>query len=263
MQNTEVHKYVLEPILSSELILVNNSKKLKIDASLFNDNMKKVNDLRDEYEILDQQGGHQKEKRRVRDELTDAASTTFMKNDGNAFAEMIIRMTEGVVSRPQFSGYSFKEEMKSLALQHILLYTDKFDPYRKSEITGARVNAFAYISQIIFNACIATINTFNREQKKAKDDFLQTQRLIHRDPNASTIGAEFEDAKRKVHLPVLVDGELFDIFHRDTISEATEFWVPADYKISEKEMKFCLEYVHNVSIRRIKDTQTGGANETA
>ena len=267
--------YTLEPVLSSELILVNNSKKLKEDPSLLNDNLQEVNRLKDEFIHLSQSEGLQKEKRRVRDELTDASTITFMPNDGNDFAEMIIRMTEGVVSRPQFSGYSFKEEMKSLAIQHILLYTNKFDPYRTSNITGARVNAFAYISQIIFNACIATINNFNRDQKKAKDNFLETQKLIHRDPNASTIGAEFENANRRVHLPNLKEGELLKLFHKDTITEATEYWVPTDYKISDKELAFCLEYVHNISIRRIKgpekpeptdswfpDMKPGGVDET-
>ena len=246
------HNYVLEPLLSSELILVNNSKRLKENPELFNDNTEEIQRLREEFTHLSDLGGHQKEKRRIRDELTDAAVATYVPNDGNEFGEMIIRMTEGVVSRPQFSGYSFKDEMKSLAIQHILLYTNKFDPYRTSNITGARVNAFAYISQIIFNACIATINNFNRDQKKAKDNFLETQKLIHRDPNASTIGAEFENANRRVHLPNLKEGELLKLFHKDTITEATEYWVPTDYKISDKELAFCLEYVHNISIRRIK-----------
>lgn len=251
--------YLLEPILNSELILVNNAKKLKEDPSLLNEQyLPRIQDLRDQYVVLESltdsgEKGHQSSKRTVRDEIRDLSTLTYTDRDTNLFGQMITTMTQKIVTRPQFSGYTIKEEMQSLAIQHILLYSYRFDPYRQSEITGQFISAFAYISTIIFNACIATINKFNREQEKAKSDFLERQKLIHRDPNCSTIGPEFENAQRQITLPNLEpkENELLKIIKDTTINEPTEFFIPDDYKISEKELNFILKYEHNISIRRM------------
>ena len=250
------HKFLLEPILSSELILVNNAKLLKKDSSLLNEkHLNKIQLLRDEFSNLEEmdQDGLQKEKRTIRDQIKKLSVETYTNRDTNLFGQMITTMAQKIVTRPQFSNYTFKDEMQSLAIQHILLYTWKFDPYKKSDITGQYINAFAYISTIIFNACIATINAFNKEQDKAKEGFLEHQKLIHRDPNASTIGPAYENAKNKIQLSNLNQDELLSTLKSTTIHEATEFWIPIDYKISEKEHNFILKYEHNISIRRIKN----------
>jgi len=249
------HKFLLEPILSSELILVNNAKLLKADPSLLNEtNLQEIQELREEFANLEEmdQDGLQKEKRTIRDRIKDLSAVTYTNRDTNLFGQMITTMAQKIVTRPQFSNYTFKDEMQSLAIQHILLYTWKFDPYKKSDITGQYINAFAYISTIIFNACIATINSFNKEQTKAKEGFLEHQKLIHRDTNTSTYGPDFEDAKNKIQLDNLVQDELLATMKSITIHEATEFWIPKDYKISPKEMDYVLKYEHNISIRRIK-----------
>jgi len=255
------HHYLKEPILNSELILVNNAKLLKKDPSIFNDEyLKEINDLRQEFIVLEERSdqgetGLQKEKRRVRDELREISVKTFVERDTQLFGQMITTMAKNIVTRPQFSGYTYREEMQSLAIQHILLYTWKFNPYQQSKITGQYISAFAYISTIIFNACIATINKFKLEQDKAKSDFLEQQKLIHRTPNASTIGPDFEDAEIKVNLPNLPieENALLKEMKIRTIEEATEFYIPEHYKISKKELDFVMKYVHNISIRRIKD----------
>jgi len=262
-----MNKYLLEPVLSSELILLKNARKLKNDNTLLHESdLDRIEELREEFyqlDILSNQGekGLQKQKRQVRDEITDLSSRTYTNRDNNLFGTMITTMADKIVSRPQFSNYTYKDEMKSLAIQHILSYCWNFDPYKVSDITNQPISAFAYISTIIFNACIATINKQKKEQDKSKESFLEHQKLIHRDPNASTIGADFEDAKQKRYFPNLEQGALFDIFHKDTITESTEFWVPEGYKISEKELNFCLKYVHNISIRRIKGPNAPDVSE--
>jgi len=246
------HKFLLEPILNSELCLVNNAKLLKKDPALLNEMyLQDIEDLRDEFTLLEDTDGPQKEKRRVRDELKNLSVLTFTNRDTNLFGQMITTMAQKIVTRPQFSNYTFKDEMQSLAIQHILLYTWKFDPYKQSTITGQYISAFAYISTIIFNACIATINKFNREQEKAKDSFLEKQKLIHRAPNESTIGPEFEDATRSIHLPNIKEAGLLEKMKALTINEATEFWVAEDYKITKADYDFVMKYEHNISIRRI------------
>ena len=250
--------YLLEPILNSELVLVNNAKKLKTNPTLLNEEyLDEIEELRQEYIRLEEltnkgEKGHQLAKKKVRDRLREISTKTFTNRNTDLFGKMITTMAQKIVTRPQFSGYSFKDEMQSLAIQHILLYSHKFDPFRKSEITGQYISAFAYISTIIFNACKASINKFNAEQEKAKADFLEHQKLIHRDPNQSTIGPEFENAQRSIYLPNLKQDELYNTIKSMTITEATDFFIPNNYKISEKELNFILKYEYNISIRRIK-----------
>ena len=252
------HHYLLEPVLSSELILINNAKLLQDKPELYNNNsIDRINILRDQFIDLDQraeqgESGLQKQKRICRDELRDLSSETFVDRDTELFGKMITTMADKIVTRPQFSGYTFKEEMKSLAIEHILKYTWKFDPYKQSELSGQYISAFAYISTIIFNACIATINKFTLEQKKAKEDFQELQKLVHRDPNCSTIGPDFEEVNRSINLPNLEQNSLLSMIKSITITDATEFWIPQEYKITEKELDFILKYSHNISIRRIK-----------
>lgn len=251
-------KYLLEPILSSELLLVNNAKRLKENPSLFDDtNLSEIETLRDVFydlECRSNEGerGLQSQKRVIRDQIRDLSTVTFVDRDTNLFGKMITTMADRIVTRPQFSNYTFKDDMKALGIQHILLYSWKFDPYKQSKITGQYISAFAYISTIIFNAAIATINKHHLEQKKAKDDFLEHQKLIHRDVNRSTFGADFENPKEKYILETLVQGELLNEIKKHTITEATEFWIPSEYFITEKEYDFIMKYVYNISIRRVK-----------
>ena len=250
--------YLAEPVLNSELILINNAKLLKKDPKLLCEiHIPRIEKLRKEFITLEEQSedgeiGLQKQKRKIRDEIRDLSFITYTPRDTTLFGEMITLIVKRIASRPQFSNYTFVEDMMSLAIEHILLYTYKFNPYRQSEISGQYASAFAYISTIAFNAFVATINKFNKNQAKAKEDFLERQKLIHRDPNVSTYGEDYENAKRTVKLPTLIQGHLLEMIKSITISEATEFWIPQVYKITEKELDFILKYEYNVSIIRIK-----------
>ena len=251
--------YIYEPVLNSELILINNSKLLKQDPSLLNEqHLQDIEKLRKDFiklEIQTEQGeiGLQKEKREVRDQIRSLSSKTYTNINTNTFGEMIILIINRIASRPQFSNYTFIDEMKSLATEHILLYTYKFDPFRQSKISGQYASAFAYISTIVFHAFVATINKYHKEQEKAKSDFLETQKLIHREPNKSTWLPDYEVIKRRINLPSLmsIENELLKIMKTTTINESTEFFIPTDYKISKKEQDFVQKYEYNISIRRI------------
>jgi len=249
--------YIYEPILNSELVLTNNSKKLKLNPDLlYEEYIPKIKSLREEFILLEQRSeageiGLQKEKKKIRDEIRILSSRTYTTRTNAEFGKMIILIIDRIASRPQFSGYTYLDEMKSLAVEHIMSYSHGFDPFRTSKISGQYASAFAYISTIAFNAFIATINKFKRNQAKAKEDFLETQKLIHREANCSTYGPEFENASRKITYIHLEPGELNKKLHETTITEATDFWIPADYKITQKEMDFVLKYEYNISIRRL------------
>jgi len=197
-----VINYLSEPSLNSELILVNNAKKLRENPELYNDEyLDEIMQLRFMYEDLDQlpdAKGLQKEKRLLRDNIRDLSSKTYIERDGNIFGEMIMNIMDRLLTRPNFVNYNYKNEMKSLATEHILKYTWKFDPYQQSKISGQYVSAFTYITTIAFNAFVATINKFNKDQDKVKEDYLETQKMFHFDHKQSTYGEDFSTPKKEV-----------------------------------------------------------------
>lgn len=81
----------------------------------------------------------------------------------NRFGQIVLLMVKKILTRPQFNGYSYKDDFYSDASFKILKYLGNFDHTLISERTGQRVNAFAYITQIIMNSIIAIINTRKRD----------------------------------------------------------------------------------------------------
>lgn len=230
--------YLSEPTLNSELLLVNNSKKLKEDETLFNDtNLQEILELRSQYEELDldESPGLQRTKRDIRNRIRDLSSETYVYRDENIFGAMALQVIDNIIRRPNFSGYSYKDEMKSLAIEHILKYTYKFDTYKQSKLSGQFVSAFTYISTIIFNAFVATINKQNDEHAKAKQEFLETQKLLHRDHNESTFGDEVSTIDKRVKI-FNIENTLFEEIKKIIIDcEDILVEYPDFYKISLDE----------------------------
>lgn len=83
-------------------------------------------------------------------------------------AESFIKIVTGMASKRNFSGYTYIQDMKSEALEHCVKYADRFN-IEKSQ------NAFAYFSQITFNAFIQLIN---KEKKYAGFKFELTRDSI-------------------------------------------------------------------------------------
>ncbi len=251
----ESSHYLSEPVLNSELVLVSNAKKLKEDPKLLNEeHIDEIMELRQQFIALADRDevGLQKQKRVIRDRIRDLSVLTYTDRDKDLFGKMILVAIDRIASRPQFSGYTYIDEMKSLAIQHIFKYTWKFNPYKQSKITGQYASAFAYISTTIFNAFIATIIKFKKDQAKAKADWLEHNKLIHRDPNKIVYDEEYTLPHRHVKLATLGVGELISEIKKITINEEIEFTIPEDYKITEKDHDFILKYHHNISIKRFK-----------
>ena len=251
-------KYVLEPILNSELILVNNSKDLEKDPSLYNDKyLQRIEELRDEIRDIemrmrDGEKGLQKKKRAVRDELRELSSQTYVHRDANYLMKMVLKIIDKIASRPQFSNYTFLDEMKSLAVEHILLYSKNFDANKQSARTGQYSSAFAYISTAVFNAFVATINKFEKEQEELKKQF-ENYREHHSkfstEHNNSTLVPEFEDIEYEViKLDKLRKGGLLRQMKKVTIHKPVMFIIPKDYKITEKDLQYIEKYT--IGIKR-------------
>lgn len=250
--------YLYEPILMAELILYNNSKLLEKNPDLYNDsNIEKIEQLKDECVELEQQNGKglQKIKREKRNELRDLCYETYIPRDPNIFGEMISLMADKILTRPQFSNYTFKEEMKSLGIEYVLKYSYRFDPYRISDISNQYVSAFSYISTIIFSGILQTINSFNKEQEKIKKYLQEHKKIISEEENSSDIIPLYEDIEyRQIIVPRdKLDKPLIKIMKRYTIKKPTMFIIPNDYIITEDDLHYIEKY--NIGIKRYKKTK--------
>jgi len=243
--------YLSEPSLNSELILVNNAKKLKENPKLFNDKyLDKIMQLRKEYGKLDNledTKGTQKQKREIRDKIRKLSIKTYINRDTDLFGEMILLLIDKMLTRPNFRYYSYKNEMKSLAVEYILKYTWRFDPNKQSKISGQYVSAFAYLSTIIFNAFVASINKYEKENKKIKEDFLETQKLFHLDHKESKYGyglieEEYSSPEKEVIFNH-IDSNLFDLILKISLdTKNIQVYYPDMYKISLDEYNKITDY---------------------
>lgn len=79
------------------------------------------------------------------------------------FGTIVLLMIKNILKKPQFSGYTYKDDFYSDAVYKILKYLHNFDHTKMSERTGQPVNAFAYISQIIHNSILFIINSKKKD----------------------------------------------------------------------------------------------------
>lgn len=79
------------------------------------------------------------------------------------FGEIILLMVKNILKKPQFSGYTYKDDFYSDAVYKILKYLHNFNHTMVSDRTGQAVNAFAYISQIIHNSILYIINSKKKD----------------------------------------------------------------------------------------------------
>jgi hypothetical protein len=70
--------------------------------------------------------------------------------------ECILKITENIAKRPNFSGYTFKEDMIGDAIENCLLYLHNFDQESSK-------NAFGYFSKIVWYAFLRRIEKESTE----------------------------------------------------------------------------------------------------
>lgn len=87
------------------------------------------------------------------------------------FGQMLLLVIKNLATMPSFSGYSdnWKTDFFSNAIEKTLLYLDNFDENLLSKRTGNKSNAFAYVTQICFNAFVNIINIRKKEESFLKD----------------------------------------------------------------------------------------------
>jgi hypothetical protein len=106
---------------------------------------------------------------KLKDRIISMSEKTTIDSDSyERFGEIILLMIKNILRKPQFSGYTYKDDFYSDAVYKILKYLHNFDHTKISEITGQNVKAFAYISQYIHNSIIYIINTKKKESDRIK-----------------------------------------------------------------------------------------------
>lgn len=136
-------------------------------------------------------------------EITQADEKTY-----NDFAKCIILMIKRILTKPQFSGYSFKDDFYSDASYKILKYIHNFDHTKKSTITGLPVNAFSYVSQIIHNSVIYIINEHKKYNSRLRDQYENYRTIVNISKKShfnEDIEVEAEKCYRTVHLNSIND----------------------------------------------------------
>lgn len=149
--------------------------------------------------------------------IRDSVSTPIDKKSFERLGDIIRIMAEKILTKSNFSGYSYHDEFVSDSVYKVLKYLDNFDHTIISKITGQPVNAFSYISQIIHNAVIFVINKRNRDiqfisqQLRVKDAGGTTNTL--RCANFKTSPDSAKNAARRDDPPTVtidIDTENFD-----------------------------------------------------
>ena len=140
-------------------------------------------------------------KSKMKKRIVELSEQTFIDYTSNErFGNVILLMIKSILTKPNFSGYTYQTEFYSDAISKILKYLHNFDHTLISKISNTHVNSFAYISQIIHNSIIFVINKNKKEQdninKQVSNEILQNNLSItdHRkDLHKSTIYDEDSD----------------------------------------------------------------------
>lgn len=162
------------------------------------------------------------------------------------FGEIILLMIKNILKKPQFSGYTYKDDFYSDAIYKILKYLHNFDHKMTSKITGQSVNAFAYISQIIHNSILFILNQKKNEQEKINKQ-VEMEKLNHNyELQYTSYHNEIQQSSyqegnvisEKIELQVIESSLLDEIIALSSEAERVqklEIVYPHDYRISFDE----------------------------
>lgn len=164
------HDYTCELELKSLLIREKNSK-LGLQNNSIRTN-KRINELINLFVKLNtdkfQKSLNSKKVKNLQNKIKDtiikrSELVSIDRFSHERFGEIILLMIKNILKKPNFSGYTWKEDFYSDATYRVLKYLHNFNHTKTSEKTGQSVNAFSYISQIIHNSIVYIINTNNQE----------------------------------------------------------------------------------------------------
>lgn len=245
-------EYVNEDELKSAIIRLNNGLK-DINSETDLKRLKKYIDR-----VKSKKLKSQKLKRALRKHIVTLSERNAIDyGTYELFGEMITLVIKNMLKKPNFSGYTYRDEFYSDTCYKILKYIKNFNHKLISVRSGQAVSAFAYISQIVKHSLIAIIEQKNEESKKMKNLVsLESAERIE-NVNESTYEENFDILCIKINeiSKTLVDTIKKYLLKTDIDKKITiEFVYPESYKISLDEyqelIKLNKEFNKNIVIRR-------------
>lgn len=94
--------------------------------------------------------------------------TQIDRNSHERFGEIVLLMVKKILTKPNYSGYSWVDEFYSTSCYRVFKYIHNFDFEKKSKRTNQGVSAFSYITQIIIMSILEVINKNNKNKKDAE-----------------------------------------------------------------------------------------------
>lgn len=250
------HNYTSELELKSLLIRIKNEREGITDQSKNKKINKyirwfvKINDMK-----YDDNTKRIRIKRKLKELIVSLSEVTAIdKKSFERFGFVILLMVKNILKKPQFSGYTYKDDFYSDAVYKILKYLGNFNHKLISERTGVAVNSFAYITQIIHNSVLHIIITKKKEneklkQKVAMENLTNNLYINNHELIEETLYNEVEVTANILTIKVdkietnIVD-ELKKIQNKISDDYMIEFVYPVDYRISFDEYAEIKELLH-------------------
>lgn len=167
--------YVNEVELKSLLIRAKN-RASGIGTLKWNPRIKGLTDLYIKTDKLKQTARVLSFRKKLKDHIIWACEQTSAgTKEMNRLSTIIDIMVDRILTKPQFSGYTYVDEFHSDTQFKVFKYIDNFDHRKISKRSGDYVNAFAYITQIIHNSIIYVISTNKKAQDRIKAEYRNRQ----------------------------------------------------------------------------------------
>lgn len=199
--------------------------------------------------------------------IRDSERTRIDHYSYERFGEIVLLMIKNILRKPQFSGYTYRDDFYSDAVYKITLYLHNFDHTKISEVSGLPVNAFAYISQYIHNSVIHIIKKKKKESQRMKNRIqmeslnhslqLKNYELITENHYREEMIPSYSEKDDTLEIELLeVDSLVREVEEiRETFSEGLKdsriiITYPHDYRITFDEYEQLKPLLSNLSIQR-------------
>ena len=162
--------------------------------------------------------------KKLQDKLDRVKKLTLENYTKERFGEMLLLIIKNLRTMPSFSGYSdnWSQDFYSNSIEKTLLYIDNFDENLYSKRTGKHIKAFAYITQICFNAFINIINIRKKEEDFIKDEIIKESNDYEGVRNLYKNNTQIKDFKEQHSYKIKISEEDFKDINK-IIKETIEY----------------------------------------
>jgi len=257
------HKYTSELELKTLLIRVNNKTK---ETNVKHNNRinrytklyVKISNMKYPLELM-------YKKKKARQKLKALAiklseNTNIDTDSYERFGEIILLMIKNILKKPNFAGYTYKDDFYSDAIHKILKYLHNFNHTLISERSGQFVNSFAYISQIIHNSVIYIINIKKKEQVNLKNQ-VSLEIVDHNlnmpdyDKNTSSTyfyDKEHHELKPKITIKANIISTFVNFLKMMNFQDDTKYIIEySNYKISMQEYDELKPFLKFIDVKKV------------